>query len=77
MNITPVSRFAAYQRDFLKYGEGFEEEFIITLQKKEPKQIIIPPGTGSLIPYVRDLLDTRYEYKFSDRACSYYRVKEQ
>ena len=49
----------------------------MTLQKKEPKWIIIPPGTGSLIPYVRDLPDTRYEYKFSDRACSYYRVKEQ
>ena len=49
----------------------------MTLQKKEPKWIIIPPGAGSLIPYVRDLPDTRYEYKFSDGACSYYRVKEQ
>lgn len=74
--LTPISRFAAYQHDYLKYGNGFEEEFISDLKTKRPKWIIASPSTDSLPSYVVDLLNTDYELKFSDGACTYNRLKE-
>lgn len=77
LGITPCSRFAAFQTRIFKINSEFEAEFVQTMQEKEPKWIITPCSYGSIVPYVRDLIDTKYTSQFNDGPYCFFRRTEQ
>ena len=74
--IIPVSRFAAYQSDFLTYESKFEEEFIMALQVQKPLWIITHCTVESQNNYLSDLINANYEYRFNNFAYCFYRLNE-
>ena len=73
--MTPVSRFAAYQSIHLFLEPEFYEEFKTDITTKEPKWIITPCKAYDF-PFVNDLLDKKYLYRFNDDFFCFYQIRD-
>ena len=74
--IFPCSRFAAYQMHHFSVAPEFEEEFNSTIKNAQPKWIITPCKLENTTPVIRQMIETEYEYRFSDNPYCFYRQKE-
>ena len=74
--ITPCSRFIATQGLIFHVEPGFYEEFKSDLQTKKPKWIITQCDKNEQMTFVSDLLEQKYEYRFSDVPYCFYRLLE-
>ncbi len=72
----PCSRFAAFQDIHFADNPEFEKEFISDLQTENPKWIAISCSHDEVMPFVRELIDSHYEYRFSDAPYCFYRLTE-
>ncbi len=72
----PLTRFAAYQHDFLSINPEFMDEFITKLQTTEPKWIIAACDTEALFPEARNMVESQYRCQFSDVYGCYYRLQD-
>ena len=74
--IFPVSRFAANQSLLFSVMPEFEEEFHSTIENEQPLWIITPCKLENTLLKIRHLIETQYEYRFSDTPYCFYRQKE-
>ncbi len=72
----PLTRFAAYQHDFLSINPEFMDEFKTKLLTAEPKWIIASCDTSVLFPEARNLIESQYSCQFSDVYGCYYRIQD-
>lgn len=72
--LEPVSRFCAYQHIHLNYVPEFRAEFLETIRTNPPLWVLAFCSGETNIPEVREIIDSRYQYRFDQSGICYYHL---
>ena len=75
--LEPVSRFCNNQHVHFSIDPALKEEFLTTLNEKQPLWILAFCDGETKIPEVQELIDRSYQHRFDQSDICYYRLKDQ